>query len=83
MTGEIKMRLREFSVPHRQPLSEAARIQHAEDIVFWEGSAGATRALQSLRNLDQGGHKDVTIKWDGSPAVIFGRDANGEFILTD
>ena len=48
------MRLWEF----KQPLTEAARIQHAEDIVFWEGSKGATRALQSLRNLDQGGHKD-------------------------
>ena len=83
MTGEIKMRLSEFSVPQRKPLSEAARIQHAEDIVFWEGSKGAIRALQSLRNLDQGGHSEVTIKWDGSPAIIFGRDANGEFILTD
>ena len=67
----------------RHTLKEAARIQHAEDIVFWEGSKGATRALQSLRNLDQGGHKQVTIKWDGSPAIIFGRDAGGEFILTD
>ena len=27
--------------------------------------------------------KDITIKWDGSPAVIFGRDENGDFILTD
>ena len=77
------MRLWEFKQPVNRSLAEGARIQHAEDIVFWEGSAGATRALQSLRNLDQGGHKDVTIKWDGSPAVIFGRDANGEFILTD
>ena len=67
----------------RRTLKEAARIQHAEDIVFWEGSKGATRALQSLRNLDQGGHKQVTIKWDGSPAIIFGRNAGGEFILTD
>ena len=67
----------------RRTLKEAARIQHAEDIVFWEGSKGATRALQSLRNLVQGGHKQVTIKWDGSPAIIFGRNAGGEFILTD
>ena len=77
------MRLWEFKQPVNRSLAEGARIQHAEDIVFWEGSVGATRALQSLRNLDQGGHKQVTIKWDGSPAVIFGRDANGEFILTD
>lgn len=65
-------------------LNEAeARIQHAEDIVFWEGSKGAARAIESLKNLEKGGHQDVTIKWDGSPALIFGRDSDGNFILTD
>ena len=64
-------------------LTEAARIQHAEDIVFWEGSRGAVRAIESLKSLEQGKHTDVTVKWDGSPAIIFGRDANGEFVLTD
>jgi hypothetical protein len=67
-----------------EQLDEAARIQHAEDIIFWEGSKGAVRALESLKKLANGGHEDVTIKWDGSPAVIFGRDeVTGEFILTD
>ena len=64
-------------------LNEAARIQHAEDLVFWEGSAGARRALEALKSLEGGGHKNVTIKWDGSPAIIFGRDSDGNFILTD
>jgi len=64
-------------------MNESARIQHIEDLVFYEGSRGAMRALSSLRNMASGGHKDVTIKWDGSPAVIFGRDEDGEFILTD
>lgn len=64
-------------------LAESGRIQHAEDIIFWEGSAGAKRVIQSLRNMSDQGHKDVTIKWDGSPAIIFGRDENGEFMLTD
>jgi len=64
-------------------LKEGARIDHAEDIVFWEGSRGAIRALESLKSLEQGKHTDVTIKWDGSPAIIFGRDANGDFVLTD
>ena len=73
------MRFYEFSI-----LKEAeARIQHAEDIVFWEGSQGAVRAVESLKKLEQGGHKDVTIKWDGSPAIIFGRNADGEFTFTD
>lgn len=74
------MRLFEFT----QPLMEApARIQHAEDLIFWEGSAGAVRALKSIYNMTKAGHKDVTVKWDGSPAIIFGRDETGEFILTD
>ena len=33
-------------------LVEAARIQHAEDFVFWDGSKGASRVLQSLINLE-------------------------------
>lgn len=64
-------------------LREGARIQHAEDLIFWEGSAGAMRALEALKSLEGDNHKQVTIKWDGSPAIIFGRDENGEFILTD
>lgn len=78
------MRLREFANKNKKPLLEAeARIQHAEDIVFWEGSKGANRALQSFINMEKNGVQDVTIKWDGSPAVIFGRDVDGNFIFTD
>lgn len=79
------MRFVEFKHPTTpaQILTESARIQHAEDIVFWEGSKGAQRALQSLMNLEKGGHKDVTVKWDGSPSVILGRDEAGNFVFTD
>jgi hypothetical protein len=27
--------------------------------------------------------KHTTVKWDGKPAIIWGRDENGEFVLTD
>ena len=64
-------------------LREAARIDHAEDLVYLQGSQGAMRALQSLRNMSQGGQGNVTLKWDGSPAIIFGRNEDGEFVLTD
>ena len=60
-----------------------ARIQHAEDIIFFQGSKGAMRVIDSLRAMAGGEHKNVTLKWDGSPALIFGRDENGEFIFTD
>ena len=67
----------------KESISEAARIDHAEDLVYLQGSKGAMRALQSLRDMAQGGKGNVTLKWDGSPAVIFGRNENGEFVLTD
>jgi hypothetical protein len=82
------MRYSDFKlVEHNQHnttiLVEGARIDHAEDIVFWEGSRGAMRAVAALKNLEGDSHRDVTLKWDGSPAIIFGRNENGEFILTD
>lgn len=65
-------------------LKEAeARIPHLEDVVFDEGSRGALRALETLRSMEKGGHKATTLKWDGSPAIIFGRDTDGNFVLTD
>jgi len=64
-------------------IREAARIDHAEDLVYLQGSQGAMRALASLRNMSQGGQGNVTLKWDGSPAVVFGRNDDGEFVFTD
>ena len=70
----------------REILTEAAKVgrnlQHLEDLVFIEGSAGAMEALNILERFGKD-VSDVSIKWDGTPAVIFGRDAEGEFILTD
>jgi len=57
-------------------------LQHLEDLAFIEGSAGAMEALSILERFGSD-VSDVSIKWDGTPAVIFGRDANGDFILTD
>ena len=63
-------------------LSES-RIQHVEDLIFYQGSAGAMRAVAALRSMSGDDHKAVTLKWDGSPAMVFGRDQEGEFIFTD
>lgn len=60
----------------------SARIQHPEDLIYWEGSKGAEKALQIMDKAA----KDPSlssVKWDGSPAVVFGVDENGNFILTD
>ena len=79
------MRFSEFKVSlNESKLYEAeARIAHLEDLIFDEGSKGALRAVEILRNMEQGGHEATTLKWDGSPAIIFGRNEAGEFVLSD
>lgn len=64
-------------------LNEGSRIDHAEDLIFWEGSKGAIRSIKSFIELEKDGYKNVTMKWDGSPAVVFGRNDEGKFVLTD
>ena len=60
------------------------RIQHAEDLIFFEGSTGAMRALDALEKMnDPEARPETSVKWDGSPAIIFGRDEEGNFIFTD
>ena len=74
------MRARELLLEEKR--SVGRNLQHIEDLVFIDGSEGANEALDILERFgsDVG---DVSIKWDGTPAVIFGRDENGDFILTD
>jgi len=77
------MRLVEFKeVDKKNVALKESRIQHAEDLIFWEGSRGAIRAIEQLQSLSKS-TQSLTIKWDGSPAVVFGRNPNGEFIFTD
>jgi len=57
-------------------------LDHPEDLIFLDGSAGANRALQASVATAKN-PKTVTIKWDGYPALIFGRDANGKFAIMD
>lgn len=75
------MRAWELLVEAEKPKVGRA-LQHAEDLVIVDGSKGALRALDQLAAMAQS-VDDVTIKWDGSPAVYFGRDQNGSFVLTD
>ena len=61
---------------------EGARIHHLEDLIIWDGSVGGQKAIAKLHQVETS-PKSISIKWDGSPAVIFGRNENGEFVLTD
>ena len=61
----------------------AKGIEHLEDYVFRNGSAGIKKALDIVRHTSADTGKTTTVKWDGKPALVFGRDLNGTFILTD
>ena len=61
----------------------AKGIEHLEDYVFRNGSAGIKKAMDIVRHTSADTGATTTVKWDGKPALIFGRDNNGTFILTD
>jgi hypothetical protein len=67
------------------PLVEAAnpRIEHLEDLVFEQGSRGIKTALEIIAHSAENTGRSVTVKWDGKPAIVFGRKPTGEFVLTD
>ena len=61
----------------------AKGIEHLEDLVFRRGTQGIKDALAIVQHATEQ-PKTTTAKWDGKPAVIFGRKPlNGAFVLTD
>jgi hypothetical protein len=61
---------------------DKGHLDHPEDLIFLDGSIGANRALQaSIATVKN--PNTVTIKWDGYPALIFGRGRDGKFRIMD
>jgi hypothetical protein len=67
----------------QQTLTESARIEHIEDLVFERGTRGVREALDILTHAAEDTRRYTTVKWDGKPAIIWGRKPTGEFVLTD
>jgi hypothetical protein len=61
---------------------DKGHLDHPEDLIFLGGIQGAERAVQSIIDTTKSPDK-VTIKWDGYPALIFGRGVNGRFSIMD
>ena len=61
----------------------AKGIEHLEDYVFRNGSAGIKKAMDIVKQTAENTGATTTVKWDGKPALVFGRDENGTFVLTD
>lgn len=57
-------------------------LDHPEDLIFLGDEQGARQAVQAIeQTIQQPG--TITIKWDGYPALIFGRGADGKFSIMD
>jgi hypothetical protein len=70
------------------PIKEAAKptvgreFQHLEDYVFINGVAGVKQAITDLSAMSKKAGT-LEVKWDGSPAILFGRDESGAFHFGD
>jgi hypothetical protein len=77
---------RSYQLYEQEPAAvggKAKGIEHLEDYIFRSGSAGVDRALQ-IADSFYDDPKTGSVKWDGKPAVVFGRKPEtGEFVLTD
>jgi hypothetical protein len=73
-------------------LSEAAskntHMTHLEDLIIDGGVSGARQAIMALRSLrdmlkgSASSSVDVTVKWDGAPAIFAGEDpSDGQFFV--
>jgi hypothetical protein len=64
-------------------ISEAkGHLDHPEDAIFIGGTSYAQTALNAILTTVKNPNL-VTIKWDGYPALIFGRGPNGKFAIMD
>ena len=63
-------------------VEDKGHLDHPEDLIFLGGSDGANRALQAAQQTVKNPNT-VTIKWDGYPALIFGRGRDGKFRIMD
>ena len=59
-----------------------ARIDHPEDWVWQRGSSGYNSAISALDYAQQN-PSDITLKYDGTPSLIVGRNDSGQLVVTD
>jgi hypothetical protein len=74
------MKITEVFAPKPQVIKEG--IVHPEDAIWTDGIPGAQRSIAGLAAMAQG-KELTTIKWDGFPALVFGRNVDGQLMVTD
>lgn len=72
------MRAQEFLIEAEEAnySLENARVSHPEDMIISMGSFGAKLAINSIKQMATN-PETISIKPDGKPAIVWGRDENG------
>jgi hypothetical protein len=72
----------EHIIKWRKIITEGVRIPHPEDEIIELGVPGIKRTIERLKNVVR--HSSaLSTKYDGKPAVMFGRNEQGQLVFTD
>ena len=72
----------ESYLPTINPTMILEGIDHPEDLIITNGAQGAERVVRELIGLEKD-PSTISVKWDGFPAVVFGRDGQGALVFVD
>ena len=82
------MRFKNFLTEQASEEDKLKHLEHVEDHVIHAGKEGFGHAFHTLNDVHNGlqgkgsGQTQTTIKYDGSPAVVFGKHPeNGQFFV--
>jgi hypothetical protein len=78
----VRESLARLTAEHQALIEAKGHLDHPEDLVVLDGTAGANRALKAIQDTAKN-PKTITIKWDGYPALIFGHGPDGKFSIMD
>ena len=76
------MKITEVFAPPQQTTILVEGIPHPEDAIWTGGIDKAKQAVADIANMAKSS-APTTIKWDGFPAVVFGRNVDGQLMVTD
>ncbi len=69
-------------------MAKNTHLEHLEDDIFNQGYAGAKNSINFLKSLEDmlttghgGSNTKVTVKWDGAPAIICGKEPQTGFFF--
>jgi hypothetical protein len=79
---ELVTKLESLNEPSVIVKEDKGHLDHPEDAIFIGGDSYAKAAVNAIVATVQNPNI-VTIKWDGYPALIFGRGTNGKFAIMD